>query len=150
MRIIPSLIAWTITTAAAQASGGISCTQASGEHVVDIGAGVTHGMGGPVFELAGHIEVADPSAAPDLARTTFTREHLAQYWLDGRELRLLLYREREGDAPHGYAELTILTEADDDEETYAGTYALTLFDTVDGESEGRTLEYAGAVSCSVE
>lgn len=150
MRFILLAVALLAAIPAAKASGGISCAHAGGDHVIDIGAGVTHGMGGPVFQLAGHVEITDPAAPVDLTKTTFDREHLAQYWLDGTELRLLLYRERAGDAPHGYVELTIRTNAGD-EETYEGTYTLTLFDTagIDG-AEGKTFTYEGAVTCLVE
>jgi hypothetical protein len=111
-------------------------------------------MGAAIFSFEGKLEISDKAIAADLGRTTFAREHVAQYWLDGEELRLLLYREREGDKPHGYVELTILTKArpgDDGEGMYDGSYALAVFDTTEENGgEGVTVEREGDVNCSVE
>ena len=73
---------------------------------------------------------------------------VAQYWLDARELRLVVYREREGAQPHGYVEVTILAKAAGDEGKYKGTFALTAYDTA-GDRE-RTHKAGGRVSCFVE
>lgn len=77
-----------------------------------------------------------------------------QYWLDGEDLRLLLYREREGDKPHGYVELTIETTArpgDDGEGFYDGRYSLSVFDITDENGgEGVTVTREGVVVCSAE
>ena len=56
------------------------------------------GMGSPVFDLRGEIEILDRPVAEDLRKVSFDDAHLAQYWLDGEELRLIVYREREADA----------------------------------------------------
>lgn len=131
------------------ASGGLHCT-GDGGATFEVNGGVTRGMGGPLFSFEGVLEIADKNIAPDLSRTTFERDHVAQYWLDGQDLRLVLYREREGDKPHGYVELTITTKAHagDEEGSYDGGYALSIFDTTDDNSI--TIEREGAVFCSVE
>ena len=136
------------TAQAASASGGIGCSLSDNKAEFEINAAVTHGMGGPVFQLDATAGIKDPAIAKDLAMTAFDRSHLAQYWLDGKEMRLLLYRERANDLPHGYAELTILTEAADEGE-YKGAYAIRVFDT-GASPEGRTWEIAGDVTCFVE
>lgn len=137
------------STATALASGGLSCSQADGPHSVEINAAVTRGMGSPVYELTGSVEAKDPAAPADLAKTEFKREHLAQYWLDGEDLRMVLYRERGADAPHGYAELTILAKAND-EDIYLGEWKLSLYDGTGDQPEGKTWEYAGKADCTVE
>ena len=119
----------------------------------EVGGGVTRGMGGPLFSFEGELEVAGEDIAADLGKTGFAREHVAQYWLDDEDLRLLLYREREGDKPHGYVELTIETKArgDDGEGFYDGRYELTVFDaTQENGGEGVTLNREGDVVCSAE
>jgi len=136
------------------ASGGINCSADAGGVTFDVGGDVTHGMGGPLFSFEGTVEIADKAVAADLGKTAFAREHVAQYWLDGEELRLLLYREREGDKPHGYVELTILTKArpgDEGEGFYDGRYELTVFDMTDENGgEGVTAKRDGEVACSAE
>jgi hypothetical protein len=111
-------------------------------------------MGAALFSFEGTLAVAGPDVADDLAKTSFAREHVAQYWLDGEELRLLLYREREGDKPHGYVELTIRAKAragDGGEGMYDGRYTLTVFDMTDENGgEGVTISREGEVACSVE
>jgi hypothetical protein len=63
----------------------------------------------------------------------------------------VLYREREGDKPHGYVELTILTQAGDDEDMYAGTYKISVFDGTDPLlPEGKSWDFDGAISCGAE
>jgi hypothetical protein len=138
----------------ALASGGMHCSTDADGVTFEVGGGVTRGMGGPLFSLEGTLEIADKAIAADLGKTSFAREHVAQYWLDGEDLRLLLYREREGDKPHGYVELTIETKAragDDGEGFYDGRYTLSVFDmTEENGGEGVTVTRAGDVACSAE
>jgi hypothetical protein len=136
------------------ASGGIHCSAEAEGVSFDVGGGVTHGMGGPLFSFEGEVAVTADDIAADLGKTGFAREHVAQYWLDGEDLRLLLYREREGDKPHGYVELTIETKAragDDGEGFYDGGYDLTVFDmTNENGGEGVMVKREGEVVCSAE
>ena len=136
------------------ASGGVHCSADGGGVSFDVGGGVTHGMGGPLFSFEGEVAVTADDIAADLGKTGFAREHVAQYWLDGEDLRLLLYREREGDKPHGYVELTIETKAragDDGEGSYDGRYELTVFDmTNENGGEGVMVKREGDVVCSAE
>jgi len=136
------------------ASGGVHCSADGGGVTIEVGGGVTHGMGGPLFSFEGEVTVAGDGIAADLGKTAFAREHVAQYWLDGEDLRLLLYREREGDKPHGYVELTIQTKArpgDDGEGYYDGRYDLAVFDAnEDNGGEGLTVKREGEVACTAE
>jgi hypothetical protein len=154
MRTSLLLLLMTLTCQPAFASGGVHCSADADGVAIDAGGGVTRGMGGPLFSFEGTVEIGDTAIAADLAKTAFARENVAQYWLDGEDLRLLLYREREGDKPHGYVELTIKTKArggDDGEGFYDGTYDLTVFDaTEDNGGEGVTVKREGEVVCSAE
>lgn len=115
-----------------------------------IESGVTRGMGSPVFNFRGEITISDKSVAEDLRTVTFDGSHLAQYWLDGEELRMVLYRERGADKPHGYVEVTVRTKSGD-EGDYVGQYAVTVYD-MDGAAggEGKILNYNGRTTCLVE
>lgn len=136
------------------ASGGLNCSADADGVMFEVSGGVTRGMGSPLFSFDGRLEVADKAIAPDLARTEFARDHVAQYWLDGEDLRLLLYRERQGDKPHGYVELTITTKArggDDGEGMYDGRYVLSVFDVTDEDGgESVTFSREGDVECFAE
>jgi hypothetical protein len=148
-QLLPSLLLLA-STCAASASGGLSCTVDDANLAFLVEAGVTRGMGGPVFALEGEAELRDAGVAEDLRRTAFGREHLAQYWLDGQELRLLLYRERSGEAPFGSVEIVVLTKMSE-EGLYDGRYQFSISDmTGDMTGEGRSWDLEGAVSCFVE
>lgn len=133
----------------ARASGGLSCTVADDFAAVTIESGVTRGMGSPVFNFRALSVIRDDGVAGDLREMSYDGEHLAQYWLDGEELRMVIYRERaEGD--HGYVEIEVRTTAGE-EGLYEGSYALTVFDMKgDTTGEGRTIEGGGRVECFVE
>ena len=138
----------------ALASGGVHCSADADGVTFEVGGGASRGMGAALFSFEGRLEITGKDIAADLGRTIFAREHVAQYWLDGDDLRLLLYRERAGDKPHGYVELTIVTKArpgDDGEDMYDGRYTLTVFDmTVESGGEGVTVNREGEVECFVE
>jgi hypothetical protein len=154
MRTTLFLLLTALTCQPAFASGGVHCSADAEGVTIDAGGGVTRGMGGPLFSFEGTLDIADKSLAADLATTAFAREHVAQYWLDGDDLRLLLYRERKGDKAHGYVELMIETKArpgDDGEGLYDGTYEVTVFDaTHDNGGEGTTVKREGEIVCSAE
>ena len=131
----------------AHATGGFSCSVADKVMSLDIQAGVTRGMGSPVFSLQGAMHLADETLADDLRDMRFEREHLAQYWLDGEELRFVLYRERGEEKPHGEVQLTVAARAGADG-TYTGTYELKGSDMTGGRQQdfGAT----GSIECTVE
>lgn len=130
----------------AAASGGLTCTARDGAVELDVSSGVSRGMGGALFQFRGTLRIRAGGIAPDLARTAFEREHVAHSWLSRDEVRLLLYREREGDAPHGFVEVTILTRSRGTGLRAAGTYAVTVHD-VGGTGEGRT--FRGRAECAL-
>lgn len=133
----------------ATASGGLGCEGDAGKAKFTIESGVTRGMGSPVFQFRGQIETTDRAIQPDLRKVAVTGEHLAQYWLDGEELRMVLYRERaQGD--HGYVELTVLTRTDG-EGGYSGRFEIVYFETAgDTSGEGKTIKAGGEATCFVE
>ncbi len=134
----------------ASASGGLHCTADDKAVAFEVEGGVTHGMGGPLFSFRAEVDIRNPTVAGDLRKTSFAKDNVAQYWLDGEELKLLLYRERDGDKAHGYVQLLIETKAGGDDGSYDGRYALSVFDTEGEAAEGTTLDMAGDVVCSAE
>jgi hypothetical protein len=133
----------------AHASGGFGCDADDGNVSFLFESGVTRGMGSPVFNFRGSVDIKSQEVAEDLRKVEFDGAHLAQYWSEDGQLNLVIYREREGDKPHGYVQVVIRTKGD--EEGYAGSYDLTVFDGVDDATpEGKTYSATGKVECILE
>jgi len=133
----------------AHASGGFGCDADDKNVSFLFESGVTRGMGSPVFNFRGAVEIKAKEVAADLRNVEFDGAHLAQYWSEDGQLNLVIYREREGDKPHGYVQVVIRTKGD--EEGMKGRYELTVFDGVDDETpEGRTFSATGKVECIME
>lgn len=133
----------------AQASGGFGCDAKDKNVEFLFESGVTRGMGSPVFNFRGSVEITSKDVAADLRHMEFDGAHLAQYWSEDGQLNLVIYREREGDKPHGYVQIVIRTKGD--EEGLNGSYELTVFDGVDDATpEGKTYTAGGKVECMVE
>lgn len=131
----------------ASASGGLSCEADDDKLTLTIESGLTRGLGSPVFNFKADAAIKATDVAADLRNTVFEQRHLPQYWLGDGDMRMVLYREREGGKPHGHVEITVRTTGD--EEGYSGTYALSVIDVP---SSGDQKEYAaeGKLTCFVE
>ena len=151
MRTVLAFLFMAAAGSHAAASGGIGCEGSEGSVTLEINSGVTRGMGSPVFQFQAKVTTTDKAIEPDLRAVTFAQEHLAQYWLDGEELRMVLYRERAA-GDHGYVQFTVLTRAkgDEDEGTYAGRFEATYYEGKGVSAEGRTVTVDGEVTCFVE
>lgn len=150
MRVMITVMSILLAAGPAVASGGLSCGAKDEAVKLTIESGITRGMGSPVFNFRGDIELAEKAISQDLRKMSFEREHLAQYWLDGEELRMVIYREREGDKPHGYVEVTVRTKSGD-EGDYIGQYSVTVFDMTDASGgDGKTYNFTGRATCLVE
>ncbi len=136
--------------APAIASGGLSCEGEDKQGTVLVETGMARSIPGSFLDFRGRIEFSDTSIAADLRMMDVKREDLAENWLDDKTLKLHIYRERTGEAPHGYVDLVINTWAKE-EGTYDGSFVLTAFDmTDDTTGEGKTARVQGKVSCFVE
>src|SRR3954469_12696105 len=112
--------------APADASGGLFCNAEDGPLTFSVQAGLTRGNGA-FFNFRGelHARLAEaPAAFRDLK---LVGRDLIQHWLDEREAKLLIYRERTA-APYGSVTLRVeARHADTDEEgSYQGSYVLTI------------------------
>jgi hypothetical protein len=141
----------TFCAAPVLASGGASCEIKDKSLTFEASTTISRGLGGRFTNFKGEGKVLRPGVAADLATLAFEHEHLVHTWISARELKMLVYREREGDK-HGYVELTIETKPKPKEESeFRGTYELTVYDTGDNPSaEGKTVKLRGKVTCSVE
>ena len=134
----------------AWASGGFSCTVEDKALKASVEGAYSRGVGEGVINFGGRIEVLAKAAPEDFRSIELEREHLTQTWIHGRDLKLRMYRERQGSAPHGYVDLVVETrQSPKDELEYAGTFALTVFHVVsEKDSEGKTFTVRGKATCS--
>ena len=140
--------AMTIVAASpAHASGGLWCTIDDANVKMTIESGVTRGLGGPFFNFRASAELLVKDVAPDFAKLTLD-SNLVHSWIDGDETRLLLYTERQGNAPFGSVEITIETVGDREEGDLPGKYEVSYFEVErqKGESDGY-IRLKGDVSC---
>ena len=149
MRFLVVLAVFIAGILPAAASGGLWCQLEDQQVKISIESGVTHGMGGPVFNFRGKLEILAKTVAEGFRDVEFDGDSLAQYWLDHRALKLSLYREWQDDKPFRSINLVIETQAGDDEDTYGGNYAITVFDNgVAGDDKETKL--SGEIDCGAE
>lgn len=150
MRAIICTATLLLSAGSALASGGIWCSAEDAGAIFQVEAGVTRGMGGPTFNFRGDLEILGRPADDSLRKTVFEDSNLTQYWLDGEELRLNIYREHEVAEHINSVELTILTKTSD-EGVYDGRYTLAIYDAAaDTDQDGKPVEVKGKVSCGAE
>ena len=150
MRYLICLAMLACGTAPSLASGGLWCEADDAKVMFHIESGITRGLGNPLFNFRGELEIKDPAVAGDLRKSSFEMNNLTQHWLDASDMRLQLYRERGGDGPGGEVELVILAKAVD-EATFEGSYTLTVSDmTGVTTGEAKAQEFKGKASCSAE
>lgn len=134
----------------AAATGGLSCDASDKAVDLSVESGVTRGMGGPLLDFKASLSLKLKGVPEDLRKLEFAHEHLPHHWLGNRDIRLRLYREREGNAlPHASVEVEILTrQVPKEEDSYRGTYAITVHVMPDDKAaEPRTLTARGRVAC---
>ncbi len=146
-----SIVAAAILVAAsvpAAASGGIGCEATDALLDFKVGTAVSRGMGGRFFEFHATLAIALDGVPDDLRKLTLD-EALTHSWLDGKELKLQFYIERqEGD----FASVDFVVEAARVEEgEYRGGYMLTVITPETPYAPDPVARTAtGAVVCFVE
>ena len=144
------LAAWMGGVGTAQASAAFSCSIEDKALKLAVEGAFSRGVGEGVINFGGKLEVLAKATPADLRNIDLEREHLTQTWINGRDLKLRMYRERTGSAPHGYVELVVETrQSPRDELEYAGSYVLTVHHlTSEQDSEGKTFTARGKARCS--
>lgn len=146
---MPSAVLACLVASPAAATGSFSCSADDKNVSLEADAAFSYGLGRPFNNFRSALEVKTPGTAPDLARIELDGLALTHHWLHGKELKLHLYREREGDV-HGSVELIVEARQSAAEETvYSGRYRLIVFEGGAGGGKGREHTYKGKVACSV-
>lgn len=156
MRTICAAIILTLLgIAPLHASAGLSCEAADKTLKLALEAGISRGLGDDFFSFKGELEILAPGTPKDFRKVEFAKDNLTQRWNDSRNLKLRIYREREGE-PHGYVDLVIEAwpKKDSDDIEFRGGYVLTIFDMpakdagAKKDAEGKTTILKGRVTCS--
>jgi hypothetical protein len=141
----------TFAATSAHASGGLNCEASDKAVKLALEAGISRGVGSGFFSFKGQLDILAPGAPKDFRKLEFEKEHLTQQWLDDRNLKLRIYRERDGE-PHGYVDIVIEAwpRKDSEDLAFRGGYALTIFDVPKAGGDGKTTILKGRVTCSAE
>ena len=144
------LVALTLATIAtpALASGGIWCNAEDKAVRLSVESGMTRSIGGGFFNFRAGLDIRLPGTPKDFRSLKLDENDLPHHWIDDKEIKLLLYRER-SEEPFGWVHLVIDTKAVD-EGSYAGTYTLTLSNLEPGQSEAKETTATGPIECSAE
>jgi hypothetical protein len=110
-------------------------------------SGVSRGINGGFLKFTADLQVKLGDVPADFRQLQFDESSLSHRWLDRKQLKLRLHRERAA-GPAGYLVFVVETDAVE-EGQYRGGYELTVFDTAN-DGRGRSWEVRGAVSCSAE
>lgn len=151
-RALMTSLAMLAASHAAHATGSFQCEIDDAAVKFTGESAFSTGLGAGFLGFAGALELRAKEAPNGLSDLKLGPAELVHHWFAGDELKLHLYREREGDAPHGYIELIVETKRTPDDETqFAGTYSLRSYDTaVMKNDEAQTLSHDGKATCSVE
>lgn len=133
----------------ARATGSLDCEIADKTVTFNAASAFSYSIGG-FNNFRGALELRAKDVPADLAKFEFDGEALLHHWFSDKELKLEVYREREG-APHGTVRLVVETrKVAGSEGSYRGTYVLELFTVPEGGGEGRTRTFKGKAACSAE
>jgi hypothetical protein len=148
--ILAAVSILSLSVSSAHASAGLSCEASDKTVKLSIEAGISRGLGDDVFSFKGELDILSAGAPKDFRNVVFEKDHLTQRWLDDRNLKLRIYRERAGE-PHGSVELVIEAwpRKESDGIEFRGGYVLTIFDIPKAGADGKTTILKGRVSCSV-
>lgn len=133
----------------ASATGGLGCGIDDENVKFDFESLFSYSDIGGLFQIHGEMDVRDKRAYKTLQKIALEDADLKQQWLRGKDLKLMIYRETEGEG-HPFASVKLIVEATqppDEDFGYEGKYQLTVEPPLkDGESQAFTVE--GKVGCS--
>lgn len=135
----------------AQATGSFECMVEDQSLKLTAGSAYSRGLGADFVGLKAEAQILAADVPEDLRKLDLSR-NLVHHWLEGGDLRLLFYREREGGKPHAYVEIVLKAAGEADAPEYAGTYRLTVFsmDSPADKDGGKAMAIEGKAACSIE
>jgi hypothetical protein len=133
----------------ASATGGLGCGIDDKNAKLEFESLFSYSDIGGLFQIRGEMQVKDERVGKTLQKFTLEETDLKQQWFRDNDVKLMLYREAEGDGvPFASVKLIIeATKPPEEDFGYAGKYWLTIAPVADaGESQSVTFE--GKVGCS--
>ncbi|QUR65783.1 hypothetical protein [Mycobacterium spongiae] len=132
--------------ATASATGGFDCRIDDNNLELDFTG--SYGRSIPsIHTVSGEFQSKDARTSKSLREFRLRSSDLLQQWWQGNDLKLLIYRETQGENPFASVELIIETsQLPSDDSRYAGNYTLTMWPPVDGGADPGVVE--GEVGCS--
>ncbi|MBX9454913.1 MAG: hypothetical protein KL863_02145 [Rhizobium sp.] len=134
---------------AASATGGLGCSIDDSNLKFDFEAIFSYSDIGGLFQIRGELASKDKRTEKSLQNLTLADADVKQQWFRGNDLKLMIYRETEGDGVP-FASVKLIVEATrppDEEFGYEGKYMLTVEPAVEGGvSQAFTVE--GKVGCT--
>lgn len=149
-RIAPFVVL-SFTAAAAQASGGVSCSVDDGQATIEAGAVLAHGVGAYLSNPQGSLVIKATSIPQDMRKWDL-KDGLVHHWMAGGETKLHYYFERPGNGAFGSLELIIDTKDDPEGEGSKGTYLIKSYDMTPPADKdgGKAEELKGPIECLLE
>lgn len=131
----------------AAATGGLWCNADDGNLTFAARTGLSDGINGGFLNFAADLQIKLAGVPSDLRSLHFDQAAISQRWLDVKDFKLRLYRERDS-GPSAYAVLVVLTTAVS-EGAYRGHYELSIFAMKSADDpRGQSWEKQGVVACS--
>ena len=133
----------------ASATGGLGCGIDDKNVKLEFESLFSYSDIGGLFQIRGEMQVKDKRVGKTLQKLTLEDSDLKQQWFRDNDVKLMLYRETEGDGMP-FASVKLIIEANKPPEEdfgYEGKYRLTIAPVADaGDSQSVTFE--GKVGCS--
>lgn len=130
----------------ALATGGLACSIDDNNLRLDFNGVYSHSIP-KIHAVSGQFQSKDARTPKSLQQFALDSSDLLQQWWQGNDLKLLIYRETQGEDPFASVELIIeATSPSNDESRYDGNYRLKLLRSVDGAQTPVTV--AGKVGCA--
>lgn len=135
--------------ATASATGGLGCSIDDKNVNFTFESIFSYSDIGGLFQIRGELESKDKRTYETLRKFALDGSELKQQWFRGNDLKLMIYRETEGDGvPFASVKLIIeATKPPEEEFEYKGKYALTVEPATEG-SESQAFTVEGPISCS--
>ena len=133
----------------ASATGGVDCRIDDRNLKLEFEAAFSYSDIGGMFQARGRLAPKQARTFKTLKKIELKDADVGQQWFRGDDLKLMLYRETEGDGvPHAFVKLIIETTKPPEEDfAYSGTSVLTVQPAVvKGDEEAVTVK--GKVKCS--
>ena len=135
--------------AAASATGGLGCGIDDKNLKLDFESLFSYSDIGGLFQIRGELEVRDKRVYKTLQKFALEEADLKQQWFRGNDLKLMIYRETEGESlPFASVKLIMeATKPPEEDFGYEGKYVLTVQPATEG-GDSQAFIVEGKVGCS--